>query len=59
MKFLSQVRKFFENNRSPIENSEFASDIIDRLLNTGRIVQRDALLYVVKPLSVSKAFFRI
>ena len=51
--------KFFENNRSPIENSEFASDIIDRLLNTGRIVKRDALLYVVKPLSVSKAFFRI
>lgn len=41
---------FFENNRSAIENSEFVSDTIDCLLNTGRIVETDAPLYVVNPL---------
>ena len=46
--------KFFENNRSATEKSEFVSDTIDCLLNTGRIVETDALPYVLNPLSVSK-----
>ena len=36
------TKKFFENNRSAIENSDFVPDIIERLLNTGRIVETDA-----------------
>ena len=35
------TKKFFENNRSAIENSDFVPDIIQRLLNTGRIVETD------------------
>ena len=35
------TKKFFENNSSAIQNSDFVPDIIERLLNTGRIVETD------------------
>ena len=50
------TKKFFENNRSAIENSDFVPDIIERLLNTGRLVETDAPPYIVDPLSLSGFF---
>ena len=45
---------FIDNNKSALENEEFVLEEIQKLLDTGRIVETKVIPYVVNPLTVSE-----